>query len=89
MANLQNTVTGLLFTVFRWSICAYHVSSILEQHSRGLLEKYYHKPPNYRSLLLLSCLPSKRHFEALTAKLSLKTITTKKIADFQNSVTRL
>ena len=30
MANLQNTVTGLLFTVFRWSICAYHVSNILE-----------------------------------------------------------
>ena len=30
MANLQNTLTGLLFTVFRWSICAYHVSNILE-----------------------------------------------------------
>ena len=35
MANFQNTVTGLLFTVFRWSICAYHVSSI----SRGLLNQ--------------------------------------------------
>ena len=30
MAKLQSTVTGLLFTVFRWSICAYHVSNILE-----------------------------------------------------------
>ena len=24
MANFQNTVTGLLFSVFRWSSCAYH-----------------------------------------------------------------
>ena len=30
MANLQNTVTGLLFTVLQWSICAYHISNILE-----------------------------------------------------------
>ena len=29
MANLQNTVKGLLFTVFRWSFCAYHVKNIL------------------------------------------------------------
>ena len=30
MGNLQNTATGLLFAVFRWSICAYHVSNFLE-----------------------------------------------------------
>ena len=30
MANLHNTVTGLLFTVFRWSICAYYVNNNLE-----------------------------------------------------------
>ena len=30
MANLQKTFTGVLFTVFRCSICAYHVSNILE-----------------------------------------------------------
>ena len=30
MANMQNTVLGLLFTVFRWSIFAYHVRNILE-----------------------------------------------------------
>ena len=30
MANLQTTVTGLLFTVFRWSIFAYYVPNILE-----------------------------------------------------------
>ena len=30
MANMQNTVTGLLFTLFRWSIFAYYVPNILE-----------------------------------------------------------
>ena len=30
MANLKHTVTGLLFTVFRYFVCAYHVSNILE-----------------------------------------------------------
>ena len=30
MANLQNTVTRLLFTVFRWSTFAYHLRKILE-----------------------------------------------------------
>ena len=33
--------------------------------------------------------PSEQPFEAVTVKLSLNAITTKKIADFQNSVTRL
>ena len=37
MANLQNTVTGLLFTVFRWSVCLYHVSNVLE----SLLRNFY------------------------------------------------
>ena len=37
MANSQNTVTGLLFIVFRWSICAYHVSNIL----KSLLWNFY------------------------------------------------
>ena len=37
MANLRDTFTGLLFTVFRWSICAYHVSNILE----SLLRNFY------------------------------------------------
>jgi len=37
IANLPNIVTGLLFTVFRWSICAYHVSKILE----SILWNYY------------------------------------------------
>ena len=37
MASFQNTVTGLLFTVFRWSICAYHVRNILE----SLLWNFY------------------------------------------------
>ena len=44
---------------------------------------------NHRYQLTLWCLPSERHFEAVTVKLSLNAITTKKIADFQNSVTRL
>ena len=30
MTNLQNIVTGLLFTVFRQSVCANHVSNILK-----------------------------------------------------------
>ena len=30
MTNLHNTVTGLLFTVFRWSIRAYYVNNNLE-----------------------------------------------------------
>ena len=30
MANFHNTVTGLLFTVFRSSICVYYVSNSLE-----------------------------------------------------------
>ena len=40
MANLQNTVTGLLFTVFCWSICAHHVSNILQvtTHKMASLE---------------------------------------------------
>ena len=37
MANLQNTFKGLLFTVFRWSLCAYRVSNILE----SLLWNFY------------------------------------------------
>ena len=37
MANFQNTVTGVFFTVFQWSICAYHVSNILE----SLLWNFY------------------------------------------------
>ena len=44
---------------------------------------------NHRYRLTLWCLPSERHFEVVTMRLSLNAITTKKIADFQNSVTRL
>ena len=44
------------------------------------------KPLNTRFQLDL---PSERHFEVVTVKLSLNAITTKKIADFQNSFTRL
>ena len=51
--------------------------------------KHCQKPLNPRFQLDLRCLPSERHFEAVTVKLSLNAITTKKIADFQNSVTRL
>ena len=47
------------------------------------------KPLNPRFQLDLRCLPSERHFEVVTVKLSLNAITTKKIADFRNSVTRL
>ena len=96
MANLQNTVTGLLFTVFRWSVCLYHVSNVLESLLRNfyltklrLFENYSHTPQNHRSLLLLWCLPSERHFEALTVKLSLNPIMTQKMVDLQNSITRL
>ena len=35
-----------------------------------MFEKYFHTPQNHRSLLLLWFLPSERHFEALTVKLS-------------------
>ena len=45
-------------------------------------------PENHRSLLLLLCLPSERHFGVLTVKLSLNPIMTKMMADLQNSVTR-
>ena len=44
---------------------------------------------NQRFKLDLWYLPSQRHFEAVTVKLSLNDFTTKKIADFQNSVRRL
>ena len=37
MANMQNTVTGLLLTASRWSISAYHVRNILE----SLLWNFY------------------------------------------------
>ena len=36
-----------------------------------------------------SCLPSQRHFGALTVKLSVNPIMTQKIFDLQNSITRL
>ena len=136
MANLKHTVTGLLFTVFRYFLCAYHVSNILESlqwnsylkklrlirwpvwkilsHASessfsatlivltirttlksscreivkdGQFIKHCHTPLNHRFQLHLWCLPSERHFETLTVKLSLNAITTQKIADFQNSVT--
>ena len=37
MANLQDTLTGLILTVFRWSIFAYHVRNIL----KSLLWNFY------------------------------------------------
>ena len=40
-------------------------------------------------MLDLRCLQSEQHFEAVTVKLSINAITTKKIPHFQNSVTRL
>ena len=46
-------------------------------------------PLNHRFQLDLWCLPSERHFKAFTVKLLLNAITTKKIADFQISATRL
>ena len=55
----------------------------------GQLAKHCHTPVNHRFQLDLWCLPSERHFEAVTVKYSLNAITTKKIADFQNSVKRL
>ena len=55
----------------------------------GRFAKHCQTPVNHRFQVDLWCLPSERHFEAVTVKLSLKAITTKKIADFQNSVTRL
>ena len=55
----------------------------------GQFVKHWHTFVNHRDQLTLWCLPSERHFEAVTVKLSLNAITTKKIADFQNSVTRL
>ena len=44
-------------------------------------------PQNHRSLLLLLCLPSERHFGALTMKLSLNPIMTQMMGDLQNCVT--
>ena len=55
----------------------------------GQFAKHCQTPVNHRFQLDLWCLLSERHFEAVTVKLSLNAITTKKIADFQNSVTRL
>ena len=55
----------------------------------GQFAKHCQTPLNHRFQLDLGCLPSERHFEAVTVKLSLNAITTKKIADFQNSFTRL
>ena len=55
----------------------------------GQFAKHCHTPLNHRFQLDLWCLPSEQPFEAVTVKLSLNAITTKKIADFQNSVTRL
>ena len=55
----------------------------------GQFAKHCQTPVNHRFQLDLWCLPSERHFEAVTVKLSLNAITTKKIADFQNSFTHL
>ena len=55
----------------------------------GQFVKHWHTFVNHRDQLTLWCLPSERHFEAITVKLSLNAITTKEIADFQNSVTCL
>ena len=78
MANLQNTLTGLLFTVFRWSICAYNVSNILE----SLLWNVY-----LTKLRLIRWPVWKILSHA--SELWLNPIMTQKMADLQNSVTRL
>ena len=100
MANLQNSLTGLLFTVFRWSIFAYHVRNIL----KSLLWNFY-----LIKLRLITCLVFKILSHAsdssFTATPIVLTITTRlcssyreivtypdynatKMADLQNSVTR-
>ena len=55
----------------------------------GQFVKHCQTPLNYRFQLNLWCLPSERHFEALTLKLSIYAIMAQKMADLQNSVTRL
>ena len=55
----------------------------------GQFAKHCQTPLNHRFQLDLWRLPLERHFEALTVKFSLNAITTNKIEDFENGVTRL
>ena len=55
----------------------------------GQFAKHCQTPLTHRFQLDLRYLATERHFEAVTVKLSLNAITTKKIADFQNSLTPL
>ena len=76
----------------RWPIC--QILSLASKSfdcgpKNGQFVKHWHSFVNHRYQLTLWCLPPERHFEAVTVKLSLNVITTKEIADFQNSVTRL
>ena len=54
----------------------------------GQFAKHCQTPLNHRFQLDLWRLPSERDFGALTVKLSLNPIITRKMADLQNSVTR-
>ena len=80
-----------LVLCIRTTFCSSYVKILAEPNcgpKDGQFIKHCHTPLNHRFQLHLWCLPSERHFETLTVKLSLiNAITTQKLEDFQNSVT--
>ena len=90
-ASESSFLPRILILFIRTTFCRSYVKNLAEPNfcpKNGQFIKHWHTLLNQRFKLDLWYLPSERHFEALTMKLSLNAITTKKIPDFQKSVTR-
>ena len=81
----------VLMLLIRTTFCRSYVKILAEPNcgpKDGQFIKHWHTPLNQRFQLNLWYLPSERHFEARTVKLSLNPIMTQKMAHLPNSVTR-
>ena len=87
-ASESSFLPTFLELCIKTTFCRSYVKILAEPNcgpEDGQFTKHWHM--HHRFQLDLWCLPSERHFEALSAKLSLNAIKTKNIAAFQNSVT--
>ena len=81
-----------LVLCIRTTFCHSYVKILAEPNwgsKDGPFIKHWHTPVNQRFQLDLWYLPSERHFQALTVKLSLNAIKIKNIAAFQDFLTYL
>ena len=89
--NLRFDLVFLVLSIIVtfWSFYVKVLAETYNCPQDGQFAKHCQTPLNHRFQLDFWCISPERHFEAVTVKFSLNAITTKKIADNQNSVTPL